>query len=105
MFYYSSVVFTITIFVGHTAVGTMCTKGSYNSINVYIYGPNGYGVLILGNTMGTMSQVCAFFTLSPKRQQKLTEMIEQESEQKVRKMVSLSQTRWVERFVFICIYM
>lgn len=51
--------------------------------------------------MGTLSELCSYFSLSPKRQKKLTDIIKEQTlnQQAVTKMVSLSQTRWVERYL------
>lgn len=54
--------------------------------------------------MGVQNELCSFFSLSPKRQRKFTSIIQanqEASETRKTKIMSLSQTRWVERFVLI----
>ena len=47
--------------------------------------------------MTVMNDINSFFSLSPKRSAKLTEVIEDSSEMKT--LCSLSGTRWVEKYV------
>lgn len=51
--------------------------------------------------MGTLGELCSYFSISPKRQNKLSEIINEDATNQLtaRKMVSLSQTRWVERYL------
>lgn len=50
--------------------------------------------------MAVLSEICSFFSASPKRQQKLASTIEEQESETVNrktKLHSLSRTRWVER--------
>ena len=51
------------------------------------------------NMVGTLEQICLFFMFSPKRQQELTQNIEQLSvgEATHKKLVSIYKTHWVAR--------
>ena len=52
---------------------------------------------LVKNMMGTMTEICIFFTYSPKRQQELEKTIKSGDCAIERKLVSLCKTRWVAR--------
>lgn len=49
--------------------------------------------------METQAEMCSYFNKSPKRQSKLSQIIDETelTDEKRRKLKSLSQTRWVDR--------
>ena len=56
-----------------------------------------YFSLPTGVMMNTQSELCSFFSVSPKRHSKLVSIIG--DNETVKELCSLSQTRWVERWV------
>ncbi len=54
-------------------------------------------VQLVKNMMGTLDEICLFFSNSPKRQSELAKQIAIVDSSRAQKLVSLCKTRWVSR--------